>query len=496
MSTIPFAQVVNVVPSVLSAGGDAVDLNGLMLTQSSYAPMGQVLSFASQTAVAAYFGAGSNENTLAGFYFNSYTTSTNKPAALLFTRYPETAIAGFLSGGSLAALTLTQLQALSGILTITTAGIPLTSSTITLTGATSFSNAATLIQAAFTSPPFAVTYDSVKSAFIFTTTATGATATMAFATGSLAAGLKLTAVTGATQSNGAAIGVPATFMASILVLNQNWASFMTTWEPIDSEKLLFAAWSNSVQPRFLYVAQDSNAVIASTPNSTTTFNYSVTTLGYVGTHALFGDATHAAFVMGYGASLDFNRLNGRTTLDFRVGPGLVTTVNDSVAYGNVTSNTYNFYGSWGSNNPANNSAWYGPGSVSGSWAWADTYFNQIWLNANLQLAIVKLLQAVNSIPYNAEGYSLVYAACLDPINTAVGFGAIRTGVTLSAAQTAELKLYFGLDPTSAIQQQGFYLQIANASPAVRAARQSPPCTLCYADGGSIQRITLASIEVQ
>ena len=42
MSTIPFSQVVQVVPSVLSANGIAVDLNGLVLTQNALAPYGTV----------------------------------------------------------------------------------------------------------------------------------------------------------------------------------------------------------------------------------------------------------------------------------------------------------------------------------------------------------------------------------------------------------------------------------------------------------------------
>jgi hypothetical protein len=37
--------------------------------------------------------------------------------------------------------------------------------------------------------------------------------------------------------------------------------------------------------------------------------------------------------------------------------------------------------------------------------------------------------------------------------------------------------------------------VRDAPPEVRAARGSPPCTLWYMDGQSIQRINLASIEL-
>ena len=273
MSTIPFSQVVSVVPSVLSAGGIAVDLNGLMLTQNAYAPYGTILQFVDAVGVSDYFGATSTEATLATNYFNSYSISTQLPGTLLMALYPEVAVAGWLRGGSLAAVTLGQLQAFTGTIAITVAGVVKTSGAINLTGATSFSNAATIIQAAFTSPGFTVTFNSVHSAFIFTT-ASGATQTMSFAGATaLATNLALTQATGATTSQGADATDPMTFMGDIINTNQNWATFMTVWESLIAEKEEFANWSNSVSPRYLYVCQDSD-VNALTANNTVTFgNY-------------------------------------------------------------------------------------------------------------------------------------------------------------------------------------------------------------------------------
>lgn len=495
--TVPFNQVVSVIPSVLSAGGSAVDLNGLLLTQNAYAPYGQILNFASAQAVATYFGAASAEAGLAANYFNSFSKSTAKPGSLLMTLYPEAATAGFLRSASLATMTLTQLKALTGTLIVSVAGTPFTSSSINLTSATSFSNAATMIQAAFTSPTFAVTFDSTKNAFIFTTTATGATATITYATGTLAAGLSLTAATGAVLSQGAAIADPATFMGNVTAtMTQNWATFGTVWESLIAEKQAFATWSNSVQPRYLYVCQDSDVNITTVSNSTTVFAYWLAQGQFIGTLPIFGDATHVCFVMGWAASLDFTRREGRTTLDKCQQSGLSTPITDITSYSNAKGNGYNAYVNWGSNNPANNQNWFTPGSVSGSWKWADTYVNQIWINANLQLAVVNEMLAVNSLPYNTQGYGGIYTACLDPIIKARTFGAIRKGITLSNTQTDAMALALGFDASASVFASGFYLQIADASPATRAARQSPPCTLFYCDGGSIQQVNLASIEVQ
>ena len=496
MSTIPFSQVVQVVPSVLSAGGQAVDLNALVLTQNAYAPYNTILQFSNSADVQTYFGAGSTEATIASIYFGGYTGGTQLPGALYFSRYDETAIAGFLRGGSMASVTLGQLQAFTGTLSLTVAGTVETSGTINLTGATSFSNAASIIQAAFTSPNFTVTYDSVHSAYVFTTSSTGSTQTITFATtGTLATNLKLTLATGAIISQGDDIGSPSAFMANILNQNQNWATFMTAWESSITEKEAFATWSNSLAPRWLYVCQDSDINVLNSA-STNTFGDWLQANSFIGTCPIYGDYTHAAFACGFFASLNFTRLNGRATLDFKEQSGLIPAVSNQSQLAGVLANGYNTYAYFGSNNPANNQSWMTPGSVSGIWKWADTYVNQIWLNANLQLAMVNLLTSVGSIPYNTQGNSLIYSAALGPINAAINFGAIRTGINISAAQAAEIQYVTGVNAAPTIASQGFYLQIAEATAQTRAARQSPPITLYYQDGESIQQITIASIVIQ
>ena len=496
MSTIPFSQVVQVVPSVLSANGIAVDLNGLVLTQNAEAPYGTILQFSDAAGVQSYFGASSTEATIANIYFNGYENGTQLPGALLMTRYPETNIAGWLRSGSLASVTLGQLQAFTGTLAITVAGVVKTSGTINLTGATSFSNAASIIQAAFTSPGFTVAFDSTSSAFVFTTTTSGAAQTMSYAaTGTLATNLRLTAATSAVLSQGADSAAPASFMANVLTQNQNWATFMTAWESDITEKEEFAQWSNSAAPRWLYVCQDSDAG-ALVANNTSTFGNYLQINELVGTCPIYGDYTLAAFVCGFAASLNFTRTNGRATLCFKSQSGLVPSVTNSTDYAAVLSNGYNCYGAFGSNNPANNANWFTPGSVSGQWLWADTYLNQIWLNANLQLAMVNLLTSVGAVPYNSQGNGLIYSAALDPINSALNFGAIRAGINVSAAQAAEIQYALGFNAAPTIASQGFYLQILEATAQTRAARQSPPITLYYQDGEAVQQITMASIAIQ
>lgn len=495
VASIPASAIVSVQPAVIDAGGSGLDLVGLFLTDSAQLPAGQVLSFASAADVAAYFGPLSTEATLATTYFAGYDGSNVKPANLLFYRYATADIASFLRGGSLSSLTLTQLQALSGTLTITVNGSAKTSSTINLSAATSFSNAATIIAAAFTSPGFVVSYDSISGGFLFTNSTTGAASTITVATGTLAAGLKLTTATGAVTSQGADAYVPGTAMAAIIALTQDFVSFSTTFEPSDSDKLLFAAWVDAQNSRYLYVGWDDDSA-ATVNGDTTSFGSQVRDNGLGGVAPVYdpsNGANVAAFVMGAIASIDFNADNGRATLAFRTGSVNPGVSNQTIA-ANLKANGYNFVGRYATAN--DQFVFLYPGQCSGAFDWIDSYICQVWMNNAFQLALMNLLTGTGSVPYNAEGYALIEASLRGVIDSALSFGAIRAGVSLSAQQVAEVNAAAGGDIAQALEQQGWFVKVGTASAEVRAARGSPPIKVFYTDGQSVQQINLTSVNVQ
>jgi len=154
MATIPASQIVNVIPGVLSAGGDALDLNGLFLTNSTQVPLGSVVQFPTAAAVATYFGGNSHEAALAVDYFEGYINKTAAPGNLLFAQFNIAgAVGAYLRGGNISALTLAQLQSISGSLNIVMDGYARNAASINLSGATSQSNAATLIQTGLNGSP-------------------------------------------------------------------------------------------------------------------------------------------------------------------------------------------------------------------------------------------------------------------------------------------------------------------------------------------------------
>lgn len=488
--TIPASDIVTVNPGVIDSGGNPLALNGVIMSKSAYLPIGSVQSFSSASAVSDFFGPASSEYDLAQTYFLGFDNSTIKPGRLFFAPFVDTARAAWLQSGSLAGMTLTQLQALTGTIIVTMNGTLKTSSSINLSAATSFSNAATLIAAAFTGGP-AVTWDAVKSVFIFTSTTTGAASTMTYATGTLT-GLKLTAATGAILSQGSDVTTPAVAMNAVKAQTQNWVMFMTAWEPDLANKTLFAEWVNAQNQRYCYVCWDTDAQ-AIVNGSTTNFGYQAKSLEYDGVVCVYNTVKLAAFVLGTAAAIDFSRTNGRITFAFKSQSGFVPTVTDQQIGDNLLANGYSFYGSYATANDQFN--FFYNGQMAGKWKWLDTFVDQVYLNSQFQLALMSLLVSVKSIPYNQDGYSLIRAAMIDPINEGLNFGSIRNGVTLSASQKAQVNSSAGRDVAGDIESQGYYLQILDPGAQVRGNRGTPVVNFWFTDGGAVHKLNVSSVDI-
>jgi hypothetical protein len=505
--SIPASDIVQVNPGVVGTGGNALNLNGVLLSKSTAIPTSSFLQFGDASTVSAYFGAASIEYSLATIYFNSFDNKTQVPAAYLIAPYVDVNRAAWLRSGSLASMTLAQLQALSGVLTMSINGVSVTSSTINLSAATSFTNAATLIQAGFSVTIPTVAWDAITSKFYFTSSTTGASSTITYATGTLSAGLLLTQATGATLSQGDVADTPATAMDTLAGLTQNWCTFTTTFEPSASDKVNFAVWVNAQGKRYQYVAYDTDAQ-AIVANSSTCFGAVAKVAAYNGVICISGDVAAAtaqnttllalvqntaAFYQGVVASIDYGRRNGRLTPAFKSQSGLGYTVTAKASSDALISNGYNFYGAYAT---ANSSfTWFYNAFVPGQYLNAAPYVNEIFLNSQLQLAAMSILGAANSIAYNQDGYSLIRAALQDPIQQGLNSGIIRRGVTLSNAQKALINAAAGADVSNDLFNQGYYLQILDPGAQVRGQGGSPIINLWYTDGGDIRKITIASIVV-
>lgn len=352
-----------------------------------------------------------------------------------------------------------------------------------------------------------VTYDSVSGSFLVTSGVTGVASTMAFATGTLAAPLMLTSATGAVLSQGAAAAVPAAFMNGIVAVTTAWATFMTAFDPDggsgNTVKQAFAAWKNSQNNRYAYVCADTDVTPTASVPATGSLGHILANNNDSGTCLVYEptDLNLSAFICGMAASIDFSATRGRITAAYKSQAGLLAGVTDPTVAANLAGNPqgssfgngYNFYGAYGAANA--NFVWFQRGTTTGPFRWFDSYINQIWLNNAFQAALLTLLQNAPSIPYNNAGSALIEAALADPIVAGLNFGAFAPGA-ISALQVAEVNAAAGAQISNTLQAQGWYLQVLQASAAVRATRGSPPCKFWYLDRGSVQAITLASIALQ
>lgn len=492
--TIPASSIVKVNPSVIGGGGNGLDLNGLLLTMDHAAPIGTTKAFTSARAVGLFFGATSTEKQMADVYFAGFKNCTKTPKTLLFSRYVGATGGGanaYLRGGAITGLSITDLRNLeAGTMTIIVDGASHTSTTIDLSDATSYSLASSIINAAFDGA-LEVSYDSQRGAFLLSSNTIGATSSITFAAGPLAVSLKLTAATDGILSQGINGTQPAAAMDAIVDGFQNWAAFALAFTPTNAVNFGFAAWVSTQNKRWLFAAVDDNIV---DDGYTQTFMQQLISANIGGVAVVYLDKLHAAFVLGATASIDFNRQNARITYCFKVTDGLIPSVTTKSQADELTAAGLNFVGAYATANDG--FTFFSPGAIAGEYRFIDEYVNQIWLNNALQLALMTLLTSMPSIPYNAQGYSLIDAACMDPINAALSFGAIRGGIPLSELQKAQVNNAAGTEIDKVLSTRGWYLQILPATAQVRAARGTPQISLWYMDGGSVQSIEMASIVVQ
>lgn len=501
---------VTVNPNVLGAGGNVASQNAIFLTKSLLLPTFTVKPFGTAAAVFAFFGAGV-EADMAAKYFAAHDNSAIKPSTLLFAPYNAASRQAWLYGGSMAGVTLAQLQAITvGHLSFNGQA----ANPFDLSLAADFASVATIITTALTHGGefnnLLCTWDAVNQRFVVTNTiGTGAANLMTFDTfgGTAGALLRLTQATGATLSQGADADTPTTAMNHAAAISKAWVTLATTFEPPLADKELFAAWVSSQNQRYAYIAWDTDAQ-SIVSGATTPFGVVARGLAYDTVLPISGDAAAAiaqgstlaqvtsnaaAFICGVVASTDYTRKDGRVTAAFRSQAGLLPTVTDGQLAFNLAANGYSFYGQFA--NSVNVKNFFSDGKVSGKWNYLDSFVGQVYLNTNLQTALISLMTSVNSLPYTAAGYSLARAAMNDPINAAKNAGIIRTGVALSASQIAQINQSAGADISSDLVNNGFYLQILDPGAQARASRGTPVVNLWYTDGGAIQSISLASINV-
>jgi hypothetical protein len=301
----------------------------LIIGPTPVIPLAQRLQvFTSASSIGQVFGTTSPEF-LAGENF--FSQSPN-PQFVYIGRWNQAASPAQLIGG-VVKFSVSQLAGSGGTLSLTVNGTLVTSATINLTGASSYAAIAALVQAAFTSPPFTITWDPINTRFVITTTLTGATATISFATGvaaSIGGVMGLMAVTGGTLSQGAALETPLACMNAMINISSAWYGCM--FAPTNPGDLAIADHqaiaaliesTGGTSPRIYGVnVMDPNALLSS---SVTDLPFLLSAANYDRTFSQYSstDEYAIASLYGRGFTTNFTANNTVITLKFKTEPGVI-----------------------------------------------------------------------------------------------------------------------------------------------------------------------------
>lgn len=518
---IPADMIVKMHPIVLNPGGSSLVFNGMLLTKNNLVPVSVpsedndinipgVLQFGSPRAVGRYFGYESDEYLFSQTYFKGYDNSSRKPSLLYIGRRIDEDVPPWVLG-----LSVLRMSAFSGDgmdaaeFTLSYDGVPLSITPLNVTAATSFSEIASLLQAAIIAAGEAadpavpaaqlttVTYSSNNNAFLLTGGEAGGGHTISDIGGSLADAMALSSAMLPTFSIGVSQESEAATMDRINGTTSNWVSFSSIWQMTDAEVIAFGDWLNQFETRYALIPWrlDVRAPIASDSADLVSVLKAMGMEGVCCTY--YPDYTVSAFVMGTIASVNYRTIQGAITYAFKSQSGIVPNVNDRETAIVLRDKGWTFYGNYATAN--DKFIFLYQGAMTGQrWLWLDTYINAIWLNNELQLAGMTTLTTISRIPYNQMGYTFIRAGLMGPITLAAGpqgNGVIDVGVTLSDLQKAEVAREAGQDITADLFMYGWFLIVRDPTPEDRTERLSPNIWLWYTYGGAVHRLDVQSVAI-
>ena len=491
---ITASNLVQVLPRILKATGNDLVFNGVVLDSNNTIPSDTPLAFSSATEVGEYFGTSSNEYKFASTYFGGFDNSQVKPATLYFYRLNGEAISAWVRGEALNVKTaLNAIKAISaGDLTINIDGTDRTVTGLDFSAVDSFSSAADVINAALNGAAV-VSFSSQFNAFTVTSATTGALSSVGVPTGSAASVLGFNAET-AVISDGQDANTVTQSMENLTDKFTNFVTFTTLDEPTDEEALELAQWATTNYTAgvlYLYVCWDTSKANFDS-NNTEVISEQLQTENIGATCVCFG-VTMAAFVMGVTASIAWDQVNSTITYAFKHLSGFGADINSTKEANALDKHKVLYMGNFATRN--DNFILSYNGAMLGEWDWLDAYINAVWLCNALQVQLMAMIEAANRIPYNENGYAKIRSNCKDIIERAINNGVIDLGVNISNAQKAELTTLLGADYSDEIRNNGYFLQIVDATAAIRQARNTPSINLVYTYAGAVHKLIVPATAV-
>lgn len=491
--SINASRLVQITPRVIGAGSSDLETNGLLLTQNSLIPSDKpALEFVTAQSVENYFGAESEEADFANQYFSGINNQQKSISRLFIARRISEDSAAWILSAPIT-VTLADLVKISdGSMSITVGSEEKSVTNLDLSKAKSFSDVANSLATAIGG--VTGSYNSDQNAIILTTSTTGDSASIGFATAQ-ASGTDLSSLLGLSETSGAVLSqgantlTPAQNMNLITTVSRNWVGFTTLYQTELEEASALAAWAD-IEDDYVYFDWDSDVRMTNQSTQTQTKASQLAESNYNCLAMVYGGPQETATFLAVGASIDWTAIQGIKTWFAKSASGIKASVlSDEVAEA-LDDLRVNYVGAFATRNAEFDFINRGC-LLSGIYQFIDVLYGMIWFKARIQRQIMDGFASINRAPYNALGFAFVEAWLLDPINEAKRNGVIDTGLELSNSQIQQLLTETG---NSNIKQdlysKGYWYLIDSPSANVRTQRGTPHLGLWFTYAGSIQRVEM------
>ena len=328
-------RLVSITPRIIGAGSADLETNGLLLTQNALIPADSpALEFVTAAAVGNYFGAESPEADFANQYFSGVNNQQRAINRLFVARRINADAAAWIKSAPITAQ-LSELTAIkTGSLTISVNGTEKEVVNLDFSTAKSFSDVATELASAVGAVSGA--FNSDQNAIILTTTETGDTASISFAT-KATTGTDVSALLGLTEDSGAVLSqgsdalTPAQNMNLVTSVSRNWVGFTTLYATEVAEASALAAWAD-IDDDYVFFDWSTDTKMLDQSTQSTTKAAQLAESNYNCLAMVYGTAQDAAAFLAVGASIDWSAIQGIKTWFAKSASGIKASVlSDEVA---------------------------------------------------------------------------------------------------------------------------------------------------------------------
>lgn len=441
------SKYINIVSSV--GGGSAInqrDLMGRVFTTNYLVPVNRVLEFSggktsALAAIADYFGSTSDEYAFANRYFSFSTAANTEPQKLSFARYVKMAVGAALIGKSAPALSVLQ-GVTVGTLTLVVNGESVGLTGINLSGASSYSDVASLLTTEFDGAA-SVTYDAATKRFTI-----NATTSLGYATGDVAELLGW--VEGvAILSDASEAKTPLETVSESAELSNNFFSFCFLDDLTTENIAAVAQWVDAQNVKYMYSVGIKESNYSDIQTAVAQYDGCALTLDLYNEHAEF--MPMAAF-----AAVDYSKPNSTMDVFYKRFDNVTPSVTTNAARLVYDPLLINYYGTTQQAGQA--VSFYQDGVLQGSIPSMTVYANEAWLKDAFITDVLNLRMGLDSLPANTTGKSLVLSALMETVNLALKNGVVLAGKELTAQQKAYITTITGdEDGWIAVQNAGYRL---------------------------------------